>query len=217
MPFVTSTEKNFLFIHIPKSAGSSIYTSLKSYADQRKFGTFISPGPHVQANTLKKEFGKEKYNSYYKFAFIRNPWARLYSYYCFIREHYPPRKKIYDPIWEFKNGTPMNMEFNDWLLHSEFYQRKVNGVKPIPVQRKSQLNWITDDNYDEIIIDFVGTVEKISADWKTICKKINIPYKQIQQKNTTKHKNYKDIYIQESIDFVATHFKREIEMFNYEF
>jgi hypothetical protein len=217
MPFVTSESKKFIFIHIPKTAGMSLYELLKQYADPRKFGADIYPGPHSQANSLKNEQLGDIWNFYFKFSFVRNPWARLYSYYNFIRKLYPKRKHIYNKIWVFKNGTPMNREFNDWILHSEFYHRKAPGVVPIPVQKRNQLSWITDDNYQNIIVDFVGKVENINTDWKLICNKINIPFKPLPKKNSSSTQSYRDVYTQKTIDFVAKHHKRDIETFGYDF
>lgn len=73
---VSDTEK-FIFFHVPKSAGTSIHNFFKE-----KYGWQDDPPPvlhHMKAKDYMK-FYPEKI-SYFKFAFVRNPFDRLLSAY----------------------------------------------------------------------------------------------------------------------------------------
>lgn len=73
---VSDTEK-FIFFHVPKSGGTSIHSFFKE-----KYGWQDDPPPvlhHMKAKDYMK-FHPEKF-SYFKFAFVRNPFDRLLSAY----------------------------------------------------------------------------------------------------------------------------------------
>lgn len=69
-----SHKHNFIFIHIPRTGGTSI---------EEFFGTHMwkdSPDEkHLSAKEAKKLYGEEIWNSYFKFSFVRNPWDRVVS------------------------------------------------------------------------------------------------------------------------------------------
>ena len=93
-----SKKDNFLFIHTPKTAGSSIHIFFKDYycltGNERKDP--IPPIHHMKAKLFLK-YNKDL-NSLYKFGFVRNPFDRLvsaFSDFTQIRPKYiSKRKKI---------------------------------------------------------------------------------------------------------------------------
>ena len=64
----------FIFVHIQKTAGTSITSVLNEIP-----GTEPLYYSHSQINVLKEE-----YEDYFKFCFVRNPWDRLYSWWNMI-------------------------------------------------------------------------------------------------------------------------------------
>ena len=71
---------DFLFIHIPKSAGQSIKKALSPFNSRCSQRCTISASEHI------KRIGLKKFRSLYSFAFVRNPWDRQVSFYEFIRK-----------------------------------------------------------------------------------------------------------------------------------
>ena len=92
-----SIEKNFLFIHVPKTGGNSIQTVLLPYAEEtlipHRFSTdgqdFQLKHPvyptkkHHPLKGYLKILGPERFADLYKFAIIRNPWERLASHFLY--------------------------------------------------------------------------------------------------------------------------------------
>ena len=76
--FINHTHK-FIFIHIPKNAGTSIRGSFKTEGyDQRVVNKQY---PHDPCSKIRKYCGEEVWNTFFKFAIVRNPYdmlARVY-------------------------------------------------------------------------------------------------------------------------------------------
>lgn len=79
-PFEVMTSWNernrAFFVHIPKTAGTSIYDSL---------GMDKLPYTHAPARILQELYPVE-YSTYFSFSFVRNPWDRLVSTFEFLRD-----------------------------------------------------------------------------------------------------------------------------------
>ena len=82
-----SDKYKYMFYHIPKTAGTSITLLLYNYCENNhiKGEKLITRGvSHVAvSNTWEKYNGKD----YFSFAFVRNPYTRLFSLYNFLYRH----------------------------------------------------------------------------------------------------------------------------------
>ena len=95
---IISHEKKFIFIHIPRTAGTGVSKSICSCMGVDNWREFIGEPKsliddepegggewigkkHIRAIDLKNEVGEEVWRSYFKFAFVRNPWDRAISVY----------------------------------------------------------------------------------------------------------------------------------------
>ncbi len=108
-----SHKHKFLFIHIPKNAGSSINNSIKSYCEFFKGnykGKSLQPhlvpkdiplgyGKHADDKIIRKLL-KDEYKSYYKFCVVRNPWDRLVSVYWYELGNAIPRDWTFSKFLE---------------------------------------------------------------------------------------------------------------------
>ena len=69
-----SYSSKFIFIHVPKNAGTSIHKSVG-----------LDKSIHVTLKQYIKLLGKEQYESMFSFAFVRNPFSRFISLYNYAR------------------------------------------------------------------------------------------------------------------------------------
>jgi hypothetical protein len=71
-------KKKFIYIHSPKTAGTTIHSL---FDPSNKW--FIRP-KHMKAQECFQYVGKKKFEKYIKFSFVRNPWERQVSLYEWI-------------------------------------------------------------------------------------------------------------------------------------
>jgi len=180
-----------LCIPLPEGKLAHIKSRAKLEWDYRRYVVRA----HENILAARKRMPTEKFEEYFKFAFVRNPWERLVSEYEFILNR--PEHGRYKRVRGFKK-------------FSEFIQMQ------IPRPDAYQLNMLS-DRKGRFLMDFVGKLENLDQDWQTVCEKIGIPCQALPRKNVTKRKPYQSYYDAESIELVAKHWTREIELFGYSF
>lgn len=194
MPLISDQYK-YIFIHTPKTAGSSIKHTLPN---GRKIGD-----THEHARIIK-QWHPDKWDVYFTFAFMRNPWDRLFSMYKF-------RMK------KMKRSESFQEWFQKDLMYTEIERKQTPKDDPlIPNLMKPQVNWLKDKN-GEIIVDFIGQFEYLERDWFYVCDQLELQRTPLPHIQKTSPSNYKDYFTPYMRDFVAEHFKPDIEMFGYEF
>jgi hypothetical protein len=205
---------NCLFVHIPKAAGQSIevfFLDLVGRTGETREALLLrrnwelDRGPHRLSHLTASEYVNcgyldlPEFNSLFKFSFVRNPWDRLVSAYEFWRAV----RKIKAP------------DFKSFLFK---YLPKANDGDSsrhvIP-----QYQFLCDEN-GKLLVDFIGRFESLQTDFDAVCKNLNIT----EHSTTLPHRNraigrrhYAEYYDGESLDFVKTLYKRDIELFNYTF
>ena len=86
MPFITHNKKRILFIHIPKTGGTSVGSWLKTIAPMhfespRMPSGFLVTPQHLTNSDFNSLFHKNFFN--FRFAIVRDPYARMESEYRF--------------------------------------------------------------------------------------------------------------------------------------
>ena len=112
-----------IFVHIPKTAGTSIEdviwpnprdrteTNLWMGNVSRCFNQYQAGGlQHLKAYQIQLEVGEKVFREYYKFSIVRNPWDRLVSLYEYARRV---------PVLEDFLGMNFNTEFKNFLSKIE--------------------------------------------------------------------------------------------------
>jgi len=98
-----STSHRFLFFHVAKVAGLSMREALREYASEpevfnrmrrpprlaggqpnRLYAMWESATIHAQARQARQSLPESTFTTFYKFAFVRNPWDWQLSMYHFI-------------------------------------------------------------------------------------------------------------------------------------
>lgn len=203
---------NFLFIHIDKAAGTSIQRALQPHAFPRAnsrlrrrltwLGRLNRLGlhrvvefpEHVTAGVVKDCLPPEIYGGLFKFAFVRNPWDRLVSRYHFLLRS--DDRSDHHRIKAMKNFE----EYLRWEIERDkFYQHSyVVGAD------------------GKLIVDFIGYYERLEKDFATVCDRLKVSAT-LPKANTSKHDDYRSYYNTPMRELVAWHYRRDIELFHYEF
>ena len=69
---IVNHKNKFMFVHIQKTAGSSVGDVLSSIDGTKNI---------YYSHSFISTINVNEYNGYFKFCFVRNPWDRLYSWY----------------------------------------------------------------------------------------------------------------------------------------
>jgi|CEGF01.1.fsa_nt_gi hypothetical protein len=77
---IYSERYNFIFFHVPKSAGSSIRKALLSIDPLATEHTIH----HALPADVLSAIGQSAFDSAFKFSFVRNPWDRAVSLYHYL-------------------------------------------------------------------------------------------------------------------------------------
>jgi hypothetical protein len=189
-------DKQAIFVHIPKCAGISINKSL--------FGNLA--GGHTTLEQYVNIFEPKLFQSYFKFTFVRNPWDRVVSAYCFLNKG---GFNQWDKDFYEKELAPYQ-NFSDfvknWLTHENIF--KHHHFKP-------QYTYIV-DKYHKVSVDYIGYFETIEQDYQYIANKMGVNTL-LEKKNIVLRDDYKSFYNQETKDIVADIYQEDIKLFNYSF
>lgn len=174
---VISDKKKFCFIRNEKTASASITKALEPWKDR------ITGRVHDGAYEIGKMPG------YFVFAFVRNPWERMVSWYDYMQ-------------------TKEETKFVGKMSFPEFLHWHLPG-------RRSQWKFVHYD--DGTAIDFIGRYEFLRRDFLFLCKKLKImtplPYKNYSKRKV----HWKTYYDKESIEYVRKMCHDDVKGFGYEY
>lgn len=202
-------KQKLIFIHIPKTGGSSVANALENLCDRDKkiaaqpLGK-LQPNRHLKAKEVKYLLGEKIWYEFFSFAFVRNPWDLMVSqYHWWLQKasQYPGCRKDVEKIKRMGNFTN--------FLNSKYGQKMFHDTTG------NMFDWISED--EKIVVDFVGKFENFQSDLDEVCQSLNIEPIKLPHTNKTKRKPYQDYYNEETKQFVAHRFQKTIEMFGYEF
>lgn len=191
----------YVFVSVPKTGSISMQVSL-GYAHD-------IPEPeiyHAGISTIIQRFPHAL--EYFKFAFVRNPWARMLSLYkdfTLHRVHQYSEKVRHDQplLGEFADFNDMCVKLhqsnwiNDIFFRSQFQLLSIDGV---------------------LAMDFIGRFENIAPDFGIICQRINKQVSLIRT-NVGKYESsdYRKYYNDAAREAIRTLYADDIESFGYEF
>jgi len=149
---------------------------------------------HAPARAVKKCLPPELYVRLFKFAFVRNPWDRLVSRHAHLlqsQDH--PRHRLVKKLGSFENY--LAWEIARQKMHQHAYIYNARG---------------------DCLVDFVGYYERLQEDFARVCERLEIRA-DLPRVNTSVHRDYRLYYTPATRELVAKHFRRDIELFGYEF
>ena len=206
---IISHQHRFVFAAIPKTGTHSVRQALREHLsadDLEQVGLFVNKRfpfeelaairhGHITLAQIRPFLGEEAFTGYIKFAFVRNPFDRFVSYCAFMTRA--------DGAF-LKNPRQV-------MHHILFQARPMQHILFQP-----QHTFVTDDN-GRVLADEIGRVEDMQACYATLCARIGIPSAPLGQVNSSQRGSYRDYYDQTLIDGVAELYRRDLDLFGYEF
>ena len=198
-----SLQKRFLFVHIPKTAGNSIQSTLRDYSEDQlvalrkeqdgieRFG-LRNPNYKIKKHSTLCEYrdalGNEQFRRFYKFTCVRNPWDRMISYY------FTPTQS--PETWD---------------------RRKFGNIisKAVSVADYLRLDRNEEDPFANV--DYILRFENLADDFRTVCGTLGISPATLPRYNRSSREHYSRYYDEELRELVRTRFAAEIERFGYTF
>ena len=200
-----SIKNNFLFVHIPKTAGNSIQLVLKEYSEDKivtssnqdsinRFGLRSKKyqlSKHSKLKDYKYELESELYKKLFKFTIVRNPWDRMISFY-FSRNR-GHIKWDRNKFIKFVKKTPSVNSFLSLGFLNNFGSRAFNNI------------------------DFFLRFENLDQDFNKLCDELGIERTKLPHRNISDHKHYSYYYDKELVELVSKRFSSEIKYFGYNY
>jgi len=200
-----SHKHKFVFIHIPKTGGTSIWRALKPTVKDLRYLGHVDK-EHKQHGPLIQECLK---NNYFVSTCVRNPWDVMVSNYFYIRKD--------GSFWHSSDGsTRYKLKVDHSLVKKLSFKQFIKKLEQGKIKDKfvvrSQSSWINGIDMDDII-----RFENINEGFRKICNKLELPNISLPKLNATEHKPYWEYYDDESQKLIANKYKDDIEQFGYEF
>ncbi|CCQ10311.1 hypothetical protein PALB_11760 [Pseudoalteromonas luteoviolacea B = ATCC 29581] len=234
-----------LFVHVPKVAGQSVELALlqdmnKSWQERAPYllrpNSDATQGPPRLAHLTAHEYldfgyvDQATFNAYFKFSFVRNPWARLHSEF-----RYRQALGVANYQCDFKTflltrfPTPQD---DCYTTHRDLYRHVI-----------PQSNFLYSPD-GTCLVDFIGRFENLSEDFAIVAEKIGLSSMVLPHKNNTEQlgskailkrllkplqprflapkkaahgSDYRTAYDNETREWVAHFYAQDIERFNYQF
>lgn len=212
-----SHKYKFLFVHVAKTGGTSVRAALNPLRWRDPLYYLQWPAHkvsgmcghslgmkfprHAHIIAAKEMLPEPFFDEIFKFAFVRNPWDLQVSSFHHIQRERP----------EVMNGIT---DFN------EFMQYKFDPERPYQYHIDTSLSLQSDyvvDLHGKLLVDFLGRNERLEEDFWHIVKTLNLPVNKLPGKRIAKNrdKDYRRYYNSASVDLVAQHFAKDIELFEY--
>jgi hypothetical protein len=193
-------------VHIQKTGGTSIRKALGVELHERH--------KHRTAAELRSVYGEDKWKAYFKFAFVRNPWDRLVSWWSAIdrhRAHFEAREIGLNKFQSYilQHATT----FEEFLTRCDEPIEDTDGLKHI---FRNQVDYLTDDT-GRVIVDRIGRFERLQDEMSEIAKGLGMDEIVLPRINGSSHAHYTEHYSEELIGLVAERYRVDIETFGYRY
>lgn len=180
--------REVIFIHVPKTAGTSVLGSLLDDSSYK-----------VTGHPFASSYSSNNWCRSFSFSVVRNPFDRFISHWLYHTTNYDG--KI------FKNNG-IEIEGRSLDEYCEII-RGLSSTRP---------NWRTMTEFLEHpsgkCLDFLLRFEHLQNDWVLLCKILDIS-KDLLRLKSTPHAHYNEYYSKKSKDFVREWYYEDFVNFDY--
>ena len=208
---IVSHPGRVLFVHVQKTGGSTVQTVLldRLPGAEKLAGLPGAKHAHLRAAVT----AHPEVADYWTFGFVRNPWARLWSWWSMIER----RDEMRDDGHEWATRRIANNPFWNGVIDDlpTFEAFVMEGPERFGRLRTPQLRYLRTKDKKA---DFIGRTETFSDDFRAVCERLGIePPPQEPRRNAGPSSSYRDQFTGPMKDRVAELFKADLDEFGYEF
>lgn len=178
-----------MFSYWAPSAGKLVIDKMTRSRVSWALSLFFENFPkHMTAKQAKDVLPELIWNEYFKFGFVRNPWAREFSNFSMLKRN---RKTCVANTFE---EYILDYLPNNYLEQSSFFY----------------------DQHGQQIVDFVGKFENLDVDLETAACRVGVKLR-LPHLNKSTSSDYRSHYTEEMVNVVRMVYIRDITNFSYSF
>lgn len=213
---ILAPDRRFIFIHVPKAAGTSINGALSMHdafygvragdaaaraARAEKSGlppATAALGEHATARQFIAAMGREVFAGYYSFAFVRNPWDVAVSWF-----HY---RLINAAV----NGHAEAVAAGTFQTYVKKYLGGPDGARLVGPQHPFVV-----DETGAVAVSFIGRHESLEQDFGLVTRLLKIATLPLDHFNQSYHPVWPSLYTPETFAIVGGLVSRDAALFGY--
>ena len=206
---VISDAHKLLFVHVQKTGGSTIDNRLDEVLDDARH----VPGVDRHATLGQILQAEPGLAAYWTVGFVRNPWARMLSWFRMV-ERFKERAE------KGRRGADAFLKKNQFIKGvaeacPDFETFVMKGPDQWARLRTPQVRYLTSKTRRA---DFIGRQETLEADLRAIFARLELPWEPLQSVNVDKSRpDYHELYTDPMRRRIEELFAKDIAAFDYSF
>jgi hypothetical protein len=189
-----------IFVHIPKCAGMSVRQGL--FGDRTQRG-------HFAIRHYMLIYPRQDFDAFFKFAFVRNPWSRLFSAYTYMKQG---GGNAYDQAWAARHLGAVS-SFEEFVLHWV----TPRNVEPA-LHFRPQCRFLCRPGNRSPLTNFIGFYESLAEDFEMVRRRLGVSGALAHVNRTgAPGTDYRDHYTDAMVAAVAEVYREDIATLGYTF
>lgn len=199
-----------VFVHVQKTGGVTVQAMMEqAWPDARRHA------PRARHRTYAEILRREPaLADYFSFAFVRNPWSRMVSWWEMILDiHHRAGEGHEDALRHLRTNDFIDRTGRDYGSFDEFVLR---GPRTWERLSRPQVDYLRAPGRS---VDFVGRTEQLDSDIAEVCRRLGMaaPPEVPRRNETQKSRHWRDYYTDETRQRVGELFRADLEEFGYTF
>lgn len=183
---ILSTSHNFIFVHVPKTAGTALTSALEPfgvYPKRTLWRSIMRRLPvvepldkvylrkHETARGVRRKIGPEAFGRFHRFGVVRNPYDHAVSHYEFMKQFRIPKIAQKVAAMSFADYLRYRMKPPFW--NDTFFARLPN-----------QSFFLADDD-DTLLVHRVLRFESLADDFDALARDLGLGDVSLRRENAT--------------------------------
>lgn len=220
---IISTSHGFLFVHVPKTAGTALMQALEPFSTNPKrtlVGSVLRRLPiveapekaylrgHEPAFRMRAKLSPQVFDRFFRFAVVRNPYDHAVSHYEFMKQFRIERLAARVRKMSF-------VEFLRFRMKRPFWTDTIFAHQP-------EQSWFVADHDNRLLVNRILYYETLQSDFERLAADLRLGEVTLRKVNPTKTKaetrsfaSYADYYDAESLELVRQIYARDFGNFGY--